>query len=203
MGFEEFWLDSRGSRGVGDTGLAVYLDFEDSIKRDGKDVIEAKYGNLFQMYEKIVDENPYKTPMMIYSAIHYTMGGVWVDYNLMSNLDGLFVLGEANFSDHGTNRLGASALMQGLADGYYVILVTIGGYLAGLEKTDVTTEHSSFKESVDFVKERTSKLFSIKGKKTVADFHRTLGEIMWDHCGMARNDKGDDSDSDLCKKSSK
>jgi succinate dehydrogenase / fumarate reductase flavoprotein subunit len=177
-------------KGVGETGLAVYLDFEDAIKRDGKAAIEKKYGNLFQMYEKITAENPYETPMMIYPAIHYTMGGLWVDYNLMSTIDGLFVLGEANFSDHGANRLGASALMQGLADGYFVLPYTIGGYLTGTTLEEVTTGHSAFKESVTSVNDSIEKLLSINGKKTVDDFHKQLGHIMWDYCGMARNDEG-------------
>ena len=177
-------------KGVGETGLAVYLDFADAIKRDGKDVIEKKYGNLFQMYEKITADNPYQTPMMIYPAIHYTMGGLWVDYNLMSNLPGLFVLGEANFSDHGANRLGASALMQGLADGYFVLPYTIGGYLAGTPKMDVTTSHKAFSDSEKQVTERITRLLGINGKRTVDDFHKTLGRIMWDYCGMARNNEG-------------
>jgi len=177
-------------KGVGETGLAVYLDFEDAIKRDGKDAIEKKYGNLFQMYEKITAENPYETPMMIYPAIHYTMGGLWVDYNLMSTIDGLFVLGEANFSDHGANRLGASALMQGLADGYFVLPYTIGGYLTGTTLEEVTTGHLAFKESVTSVNDSIEKLLSINGKRTVDDFHKQLGHIMWDYCGMARNDEG-------------
>jgi len=177
-------------KGVGETGLAVYLDFEDAIKRDGKTGIEKKYGNLFQMYEKITAENPYETPMMIYPAIHYTMGGLWVDYNLMSTIDGLFVLGEANFSDHGANRLGASALMQGLADGYFVLPYTIGGYLAGTTLEGVTSGHSAFKESVTSVNDSIEKLLSINGNKTVDDFHKQLGHIMWDYCGMARNDEG-------------
>ncbi len=177
-------------KGVGETGLAVYLDFEDAIKRDGKDAIEKKYGNLFQMYEKITAENPYETPMMIYPAIHYTMGGLWVDYNLMSTIDGLFVLGEANFSDHGANRLGASALMQGLADGYFVLPYTIGGYLTGTTLEEVTTGHLAFKESVTSVNDSIDKLLSINGKRTVDDFHKQLGHIMWDYCGMARNDEG-------------
>ena len=177
-------------KGVGETGLAVYLDFEDAIKRDGKDAIEKKYGNLFQMYEKITAENPYETPMMIYPAIHYTMGGLWVDYNLMSTIDGLFVLGEANFSDHGANRLGASALMQGLADGYFVLPYTIGGYLTGTTLEEVTTGHLAFKESVTSVNDSIQKLLSINGKRTVDDFHKQLGHIMWDYCGMARNDEG-------------
>ena len=140
-------------KGVGETGLAVYLDFADAIKRDGKDVIAQKYGNLFQMYEKITAQNPYETPMMIYPAVHYTMGGLWVDYNLMSTIPGLFVLGEANFSDHGANRLGASALMQGLADGYFIIPYTIGGYLAGGPLHDVTTDHPAFRDAEQDVSE--------------------------------------------------
>ncbi len=177
-------------KGVGETGLAVYLDFSDAIKRDGKKTIEKKYGNLFQMYEKITAQNPYETPMMIYPAIHYTMGGLWVDYNLMSNLPGLFVMGEANFSDHGANRLGASALMQGLADGYFVLPYTIGGYLAGTEKGDITTGHAAFAEAQNAVSGKIDKLLSINGKRTVDDFHKTLGRIMWDYCGMARNNAG-------------
>jgi succinate dehydrogenase / fumarate reductase flavoprotein subunit len=177
-------------KGVGETALAVYLDFADAINRDGKDVIAKKYGNLFQMYEKITAENPYETPMMIYPAVHYTMGGLWVDYNLMSNLDGLFVLGEANFSDHGANRLGASALMQGLADGYFVIPYTIGGYLAGTRLSPVTTADAAFDASEKDVNQRIQRLLSIQGKRTVDDFHRHLGQIMWDYCGMARNNEG-------------
>jgi succinate dehydrogenase / fumarate reductase, flavoprotein subunit len=177
-------------KGVGETGLAVYLDFADAIKRDGKDVIEKKYGNLFQMYEKITADNPYETPMMIYPAIHYTMGGLWVDYNLMSSLPGLFVLGEANFSDHGANRLGASALMQGLADGYFVLPYTIGGYLTGTPKADVTTGHKAFDESEKQVSARIDRLLKINGRRTVDDFHKTLGRILWDYCGMARNNEG-------------
>ena len=177
-------------KGVGDTGRAVYLDFADAIRRDGKDVIARKYGNLFAMYEKITAENPYETPMMIYPAVHYTMGGLWVDYNLMSNLDGLFVMGEANFSDHGANRLGASALMQGLADGYFVIPYTIGGYLAGTGLPEVNTDHAAFKESAAATRAATEKLLSIKGGRTVDDFHKQLGNIMWEYCGMARNNEG-------------
>jgi succinate dehydrogenase / fumarate reductase flavoprotein subunit len=177
-------------KGVGETGFAVYLDFADAIKRDGKAVIQQKYGNLFQMYEKITASDPYETPMMIYPASHYVMGGLWVDYNLMSTLDGLFVLGEANFSDHGANRLGASALMQGLADGYFVIPYTIGGYLAGTSRPEVTTDHPAFKEATHYVTERTRKLLSINGKRTVDDFHRELGHILWEYCGMSRNDEG-------------
>jgi succinate dehydrogenase / fumarate reductase flavoprotein subunit len=176
-------------KGVGETGLAVYLDFEDAIRRDGREVIEKKYGNLFQMYEKITGEDPYQTPMMIYPAVHYTMGGLWVDYNLMSTIDGLFVLGEANFSDHGANRLGASALMQGLADGYFVIPYTIGGYLASTPLPDVTNEHVAFKDSAREVEEFTKKLLSIQGKRTVDDFHKALGLIIWDYCGMTRNNE--------------
>ena len=177
-------------KGVGETGLAVFLDFADAIKRDGRDIIEKKYGNLFQMYEKITADNPYQTPMMIYPAIHYTMGGLWVDYNLMSTLPGLFVLGEANFSDHGANRLGASALMQGLADGYFVLPYTIGGYLAGTPKAAVTTNHPAFEKSEKQVAERIARMLAINGKRTVDDFHKTLGRIMWDFCGMARTNEG-------------
>ena len=174
-------------RGVGSTSRAVYLDFRDAIARDGFDVIHAKYGNLFQMYEEITDENPYKTPMRIYPAVHYTMGGLWVDYDLMSNVPGLFVLGEANFSDHGANRLGASALMQGLADGYFVIPSTIGGYMSA-SQSDVTTGHPAFKEAESAVKDRLSKLLAVDGKRTVDDFHREIGMLLWDNCGMARNE---------------
>jgi succinate dehydrogenase / fumarate reductase flavoprotein subunit len=177
-------------KGVGDTALAVYLDFADAIKRDGRDTIARKYGNLFEMYEKITGEDPYVTPMMIYPAVHYTMGGLWVDYNLMSNIPGLFVIGEANFSDHGANRLGASALMQGLADGYFILPYTIGGYLAGTPKQDYKTSHAQFEEAENSVKTRIDKLMAIKGKRTVDDFHRHLGLIMWDYCGMSRNNAG-------------
>ena len=177
-------------KGVGDTGLAVYLDFADAIRRDGRPVIHKKYGNLFEMYEKITGQDPYETPMMIYPAVHYTMGGLWVDYNLMSTIDGLFVLGEANFSDHGANRLGASALMQGLADGYFVIPYTIGGYLAGTRFADVTAGHAAFADTVHQVEERVARLVSVRGKRTVDSFHRQLGLIMWDHCGMARTNAG-------------
>ena len=173
--------------GVGSTGRAVYLDFADAIKRDGEDVIRQKYGNLFEMYEDITAENPYKTPMHIYPAVHYTMGGLWVDYDLMSNVPGLFVLGEANFSDHGANRLGASALMQGLADGYFVIPYTIGGYLANFSDPRVGTDHAAFKETERAVAERIDQLLAVQGKRTVDDFHRELGLLLWDHCGMARN----------------
>jgi len=177
-------------KGVGDTGLAVYLDFADAIERDTKAVIEKKYGNLFQMYEKITGENPYETPMMIYPAVHYTMGGLWVDYNLMSTIDGLFVLGEANFSDHGANRLGASALMQGLADGYFILPYTIGGYLAGTDLSAVTTDDAEFKAAESEAHSRIEALLSIKGRRTVDDIHKELGLIMWEYCGMARNNKG-------------
>jgi succinate dehydrogenase / fumarate reductase flavoprotein subunit len=177
-------------KGVGETNFAVYLDFADAIKRDGKDVIEQKYGNLFQMYEKITAENPYETPMMIYPAVHYTMGGLWVDYNLMSTIDGFFVLGEANFSDHGANRLGASALMQGLADGYFVIPYTIGGYLAGTALPEINTSHPAFTEAVEMAKASIEKLLSINGKRTLDDFHRHLGHILWEYCGMSRNEQG-------------
>jgi succinate dehydrogenase / fumarate reductase flavoprotein subunit len=177
-------------RGVGETGLAVFLDFRDAIKRDGEDVIRAKYGNLFQMYEKIVDENPYETPMMIYPAVHYTMGGLWVDYNLQTTIPGLFAAGECNFSDHGANRLGASALMQGLADGYFVIPSTIGDYLAQMPVEKVPADHSEFQKAAKEVKDRINKLLNIKGNRTVDDFHRALGKIMWEKCGMARNEKG-------------
>jgi len=177
-------------KGVGETGLAVFLDFADAIQRDGRAVIEKKYGNLFQMYDKITGEDPYETPMMIYPAVHYTMGGLWVDYNLMSTVDGLFVLGEANFSDHGANRLGASALMQGLADGYFVIPYTIGGYLAGTRFAEVKNDHAAFTDSVKHVQERTAALLAVNGRRTVDDFHRQLGLIMWDHCGMARTNEG-------------
>ena len=177
-------------KGVGETNLAVYLDFSDAINRDGEDVIRKKYGNLFQMYEKITADNPYKTPMMIYPAVHYTMGGLWVDYNLMSNVPGLFVIGEANFSDHGANRLGASALMQGLADGYFVLPYTIGGYLAGTEKGIISESDTAFVDAQKNVQARVDKLLSINGKRTVDDFHRQLGLIMWDYCGMSRNNAG-------------
>jgi len=177
-------------KGVGETGLAVYLDFGDAIARDSKAVIAQKYGNLFEMYEKITGDDPYTTPMMIYPAVHYTMGGLWVDYNLMSTVPGLFVLGEANFSDHGANRLGASALMQGLADGYFVIPATIGGYLAGIAPGKVTNAHPAFGEVVAQVTQRIDKLLAIKGKRTVDSFHRELGLIMWDLCGMARSNAG-------------
>lgn len=177
-------------RGVGPGGLGVYLDFADAIKRLGQPKIEERYGNLFEMYERITGENPYVVPMRIYPAVHYTMGGLWVDYNLMSNLPGLFVLGEANFSDHGANRLGASALMQGLGDGYFVIPYTIGGYFAqgGLES--VSSDSPEAKQAVTEAAERVKKLLGIKGKRTPASFHRELGKIMWELCGMARTEAG-------------
>jgi succinate dehydrogenase / fumarate reductase flavoprotein subunit len=176
--------------GVGDTGLGVYLDFADAIGRLGEDAIREKYGNLFEMYERITDENPYKVPMRIYPASHYTMGGLWVDYNLMSTIPGLHVLGEANFSDHGANRLGASALMQGLADGYFVIPYTIGHYLASQKLEPVAADHPEVKKAEAEVDARMKRLLSIKGKRTATSFHRELGRIMWEHCGMARNKKG-------------
>jgi succinate dehydrogenase / fumarate reductase, flavoprotein subunit len=177
-------------RGVGDSGLAVYLDFADSIKRLGHDVIKARYGNLFDMYRKITDEDPYSVPMRIYPAIHYTMGGLWVDYNLMSNVPGLHVLGEANFSDHGANRLGASALMQGLADGYFVIPYTLAHYLGGTQFPAVATDHEAFKEAEANVQGRIDKLLRVKGKETPRQLHRRLGQLLWDHVGMSRNEQG-------------
>jgi len=177
-------------RGVGESKMAVYLDFRDAIQRLGQDKIAEKYGNLFQMYEKITGENPYKVPMRIYPAVHYTMGGLWVDYNLMSTIPGLHVLGEANFSDHGANRLGASALMQGLADGYFVVPYTIGNYLASSKLPKVDAQHPAFTEASQSAKARIDQLLSIKGTKTVDDFHRALGKIMWEQVGMARNEAG-------------
>ena len=177
-------------RGVGETGLGVYLDFTDAIKRLGEHVIRERYGNLFDMYQRITDEDPYKVPMRIYPAIHYTMGGLWVDYNLQSTIPGLFVLGEANFSDHGANRLGASALMQGLSDGYFVIPYTIGNYLATNKFAKVDTSHAEVRSTVASVQETIDKLLSIKGKRTVDSFHRELGKIMWDECGMSRTAAG-------------
>jgi succinate dehydrogenase / fumarate reductase flavoprotein subunit len=177
-------------RGVGESGLAVYLDFADAIQRLGVDAIREKYGNLFHMYKKITDEDAYTVPMRIYPAIHYAMGGLWVDYNLMSNVPGLHVLGEANFSDHGANRLGASALMQGLADGYFVIPYTIGHYLAGSTLPKVTTDHEAFKEAADGVQKRITRLLEVRGTKGIREIHRALGRLLWDHVGMARNDAG-------------
>jgi len=176
--------------GVGPTGYGVYLDFQDAIQRLGRRKIEEKYGNLFEMYERITDENPYQTPMRIYPASHYTMGGLWVDYNLMSTIPGLFVLGEANFSDHGANRLGASALMQGLADGYFIIPYTIGNYLARHKPDAVSEDRAEVKAAVEAVGARTKRLLGIRGKRSAASFHRELGKIMWEHCGMARDAKG-------------
>jgi succinate dehydrogenase / fumarate reductase flavoprotein subunit len=177
-------------RGVGATKLAVYLDFADAIKRDSEAVVRARYGNLFDMYQQITGENPYKTPMRIYPAVHYTMGGLWVDYNLMTTVPGCYALGEANFSDHGANRLGASALMQGLADGYFVIPYTIGDYLAELGQTKVTTDLPEFKEAEKQVKDRIQNLLSRKGEKTVDELHRQLGLTIWDYCGMSRTAEG-------------
>lgn len=177
-------------RGVGASGRGVYLDFTEAIGRLGQDVIRERYGNLFEMYERITGEDPYRSPMRIYPALHYTMGGLWVDYHLMSNLPGLFVIGEANFSDHGANRLGASALMQGLADGYFILPYTVGDYLAGLPKTRVGAEHSEFKKAQDEVRARTNTLLSIQGKRSSDSFHRELGTLLWDACGMARSEAG-------------
>ena len=176
--------------GVGTTKLAVYLDFKDAIHRLGQKAVEAKYGNLFDMYKQITGEDPYASPMMIYPAVHYTMGGLWVDYNLMTTVPGLYACGEANFSDHGANRLGASALMQGLADGYFVLPYTIGDYLAGEERKPVTNDSPEFMEAEKLVKDRLHKLLSIKGKKTVHEYHRELGLLMWEHCGMGRTATG-------------
>ncbi len=177
-------------RGVGPGGRGVYLDFADAIKRLGRKKIEERYGNLFEMYQRITGENAYERPMRIYPAVHYTMGGLWVDYNLMSNIPGLFVIGEANFSDHGANRLGASALMQGLADGYFILPLTIGNFFASHKQNKVSTDHPEFKKAEEEVRARTKKLLSIRGKRTVNDFHRELGKLMWDKCGMARNAAG-------------
>jgi succinate dehydrogenase / fumarate reductase flavoprotein subunit len=177
-------------RGVGPGGRGVYLDFADAIARLGESMIRERYGNLFEMYERITGENPYAVPMRIYPAAHYTMGGLWVDYNLMSSVPGLHVIGEANFSDHGANRLGASALMQGLADGYFVIPYTIGDYIAKTKLEKVTTDHPEFAAVIASVTERSRKLLAIKGTRTVDSFHRELGKIMWEKCGMARNAKG-------------
>jgi len=177
-------------RGVGATGRAVYLDFADAIERLGRDTIEARYGNLFAMYEKITAEDPYQQPMKIYPAIHYTMGGLWVDYNLMSNLPGLHVLGEANFSDHGANRLGASALMQGLADGYFIIPYTVGDYLAKTDIEEIKPDHPACKEAEEDVRSRLERLLAVKGGRTVDDIHRELGLLLWDRCGMSRNEQG-------------
>ncbi len=177
-------------RGVGTSGVAVYLDFAEAIGRLGEDSVRAKYGNLFDMYQQITDENPYKQPMRIYPAVHYTMGGLWVDYNLQTTVKGLYCLGEANFSDHGANRLGASALMQGLADGYFVIPYTLGDYLATIGPKAVDTNHPAFAETTQNVVERINKLLALKGTKTANEYHRELGHIMWEYCGMARTEEG-------------
>ncbi len=187
--------DGRGvGPEVGGQRLGVFLDFKDAINRLGEDAISARYGNLFEMYERITDDSPYKTPMRIYPAIHYTMGGLWVDYNLQSNIPGLFVIGEANFSDHGANRLGASALMQGLADGYFVLPSTIGNYFgsegADIKRVDVSPDSDAAKEARNAVDQRIAKLMSIKGERSPDSFHRELGKICWDNCGMARNKEG-------------
>ena len=176
--------------GVGPMGLGVYLDFADAIKRLGKDAIEARYGNLFDMYDNIAGENPYQVPMRIYPAPHYTMGGLWVDYNLMTTIPGLFAAGEANFSDHGANRLGASALMQGLADGYFVLPYTIGDYLAGVKPGSVSADHAEVRAAEDRVKARLNTFLEMKGKKPVDHYHKLLGRIMWDKCGMSRSADG-------------
>ncbi len=178
-------------RGVGASGLAVYLDFADAIKRLGKATVEARYGNLFEMYEKITGENPYETPMRIYPAVHYTMGGLWVDYELMTTLPGLYAAGEANFSDHGANRLGASALMQGLADGYFVLPYTIGSYLSNEIRTGgISTDQAEFEAAENAVRERINHLMGVGGSQSVESFHRRLGKIMWDKCGMGRTKEG-------------
>lgn len=177
-------------RGVNESGKAVYLDFADAIKRLGEDKISERYGNLFEMYDKITGQNPYKQPMMIYPAPHYTMGGLWVDYNLESTIPGLFVAGEANFSDHGANRLGASALMQGLADGYFVLPFTLGNYLGGTKLEKVSTTNEAFKAAEHGVKEEIKKMMNIKGARTVDSFHKELGNVMWEYCGMGRNEAG-------------
>ncbi|MFK7872896.1 MAG: fumarate reductase/succinate dehydrogenase flavoprotein subunit [Oligoflexales bacterium] len=176
--------------GVGDTGLGVYLDFSDAIKRLGKKTVSERYGNLFHMYQKITDENPYERPMRIYPAVHYTMGGLWVDYHLMSNLPGLFVAGEANFSDHGANRLGASALMQGLADGYFVLPYTLGNYIATHKPQPVSTDQAEFKQAQQTVENRLKSLSQIGGTQSPTSFHKKLGQLMWEYCGMARNKEG-------------
>ncbi len=177
-------------QGVGVTGFSVYLDFADAIQRLGRDVITERYGNLFDMYKRITDEDPYQVPMRIYPAVHYAMGGLWVDYNLMSNLPGLHVLGEANFSDHGANRLGASALMQGLADGYFVIPYTLGHYLASGGLAPVSTDHDAFAQAADSVQKRIDRLLQVKGKETPRQLHRRLGAVLWDEVGMGRNEAG-------------
>jgi succinate dehydrogenase / fumarate reductase flavoprotein subunit len=176
--------------GVGSTKMAVYLDFSDAIKRNGKNWIEEKYGNLFDMYHEITAEDPYKSPMRIYPAVHYTMGGLWVDYNLMSTIPGLFVIGEANFSDHGANRLGASALMQGLADGYFILPYTMGDYLATHKFKPIKNDHPEFKKTSKEVEDRVKRLLSINGKLPVNEIHKKLGKVMWEFVGMGRNKKG-------------
>ena len=178
------------NRGVGPGGRGVFLDFSDAISRQGEDVVRERYGNLFDMYERITAENPYKVPMRIYPAVHYTMGGLWVDYDLMSTIPGLFVLGEANFSDHGANRLGASALMQGLADGYFIIPYTIGSYLAASKAGAMSTDKPEFAAAKAQVNERTNRLLARKGKRTATSFHRELGKLLWENCGMARTAAG-------------
>ena len=177
-------------RGVGETGLGVYLDFGDAIQRLGEQTIRERYGNLFQMYQRITDEDPYRGPMRIYPAVHYTMGGLWVDYNLMSTIPGLHVLGEANFSDHGANRLGASALMQGLADGYFIIPYTIGDYLATARLDRLDPDHPAFRAAERETENRTKRLVGVRGRRTVDSFHRELGKLLWDHCGMTRSAVG-------------
>jgi succinate dehydrogenase / fumarate reductase flavoprotein subunit len=177
--------------GVGTSKMAVYLDFSDAIKRLGQPAIEARYGNLFEMYEKITGENPYETPMRIYPAVHYTMGGLWVDYNLMTTVEGLYATGECNFSDHGANRLGASALMQGLADGYFVLPITIGDYLSkDIRTKSIPTDHPEFAKAEKEIADKIQKLMSIQGKQPVDYFHKKLGLVMWEYCGMARNAEG-------------
>jgi succinate dehydrogenase / fumarate reductase flavoprotein subunit len=190
-------IASRGAKeacdagkGVGESGQSVYLDFRDAIKRLGQETIEERYGNLFAMYHHITAEDPYKVPMRIYPAVHYTMGGLWVDYNLMSTIPGLFVIGEANFSDHGANRLGASALMQGLADGYFVLPYTIGDYLAGEKREPVKADGAEFRSAAEGVNTRIKRFLSIKGKRSVDSFHKELGHLLWDKCGMARDKAG-------------
>jgi succinate dehydrogenase / fumarate reductase flavoprotein subunit len=177
-------------RGVGSSKLAVYLDFADSIHRMGEAKVREKYGNLFQMYEKITDENPYKVPMRIFPAVHYVMGGLWVDYDLMSNIPGLFVLGEANFSDHGANRLGASALMQGLADGYFIAPYSVGNYIGSHKLSAIKSDDDAVKSTTQSVKDRLEVFKKVKGNQSAETLHRKLGKIMWEHCGMARNEKG-------------
>lgn len=183
-------LQCDQGKGVGDSKIAVYLDFKHAIERDTKKVIEGKYGNLFEMYERITGDDPYKSPMRMYPAVHYTMGGLWVDYNLMSTIPGCFVIGEANFSDHGANRLGASALMQGLADGYFILPYTIGGYFASEKLDKVETTHAAFKEAMNAADQTISKLMKVQGSDSVDTIHKSLGKIMWDQVGMGRNASG-------------